>query len=216
MNLPSRKPVDWSKTSIEAAGDASAQPALQEAGADVAADFSYRVAAAENVNLKERIGRLEASIAFWAADVDEANEEAQRLRTEVESLRVQARTAEDAKLAAEAERARLYEAVNLRDAHIGELEARIVTHDMDDVATRRTRSRLVAIRKRVRARMAAQSEELASLRRMLALGHAARRQTEDELAGMRMDGERNARYLDKLERRLEEAEARLAEQPKQS
>ncbi len=216
MKSPSRKPVDWSNAPIEPIGDTAAKRALQEPATDVAADFSYRVASAENVNLRERIARLEASIASWAGDLDEANEETQRLRSEVESLRVQGRTAEDARLAAEAERARLYEAVNLRDAHIGELEARIVTHDMDDVETRRTRSRLVAIRKRARARMAAQYEEVMSLRRMLALGHAARRQIEDELAEMRMDSERNARYLDKLERRLEEAESRLASQPKQS
>ncbi|QDV06344.1 hypothetical protein Poly30_18530 [Planctomycetes bacterium Poly30] len=177
----------------------------------MAADFSHRIAVAENLNLRERIGRLEASIASWAADVDEANEESQRLRTEIESLRAQARASEDARLAAEAERSRLYEAVSLRDAHIAELEARIVTHDMDDVNTRRTRSRLVALRKRARARFTAQAEEIESLRRMLALGHAARRQIEDELAEMRMDAERNARYLDKLERRLEETESELAD-----
>ena len=214
MKSPSRKPVDWSKAPRDSVVEPAVDPVPADPGTDVAADFSYRIASAENVNLRDRIGRLEASIAFWAADVDEANEEAQRLRTEVDALRIQARAAEDARLAAEAERARLYEAVNLRDAHIGDLEARIVTHDMDDVETRRTRSRLVAIRKRVRAKMAAQSEEVESLRRMLALGHAARRQIEDEVAEMRMDGERNARYLDKLERRLEEAEARLADQPK--
>lgn len=180
-------------------------------GSDVAADFSHKITLAENVNLRERLVRLEGSIASWATDVDEANEETQRLRGEVESLRVQARVAEDARVAAEAERARLYEAVNLRDGHIAELEARILTHEMDDVETRRTRSRLVALRQRVRARLTAQAEEIDSLRRMLALGHAARRQTEDELAELRMDAERNARYLDKLERRLDEAEQRLAE-----
>ncbi|MEM8712103.1 MAG: hypothetical protein AAGG01_14225 [Planctomycetota bacterium] len=180
---------------------------------DLANDFSHRIAAAENVNLRERISRLESSIATWAADLDEAHDESLRLRSEIESLRIQARAAEDAKLAAEAERSRLYEAVSLRDAHIGELESRIVTHDMDDVESRRTRSRLVAIRKRVRARLTAQAEEVESLRRMLALGHAARRQVEDEVAEMRMDAERNAKYLDKLERRLVEAERLLAARP---
>ena len=187
------------------------ESAAEMNGSDVAADFSHKITLAENVNLRERLVRLEGSIASWATDVDEANEETQRLRGEVESLRVQARMAEDARVAAEAERARLYEAVNLRDGHIAELEARILTHEMDDVETRRTRSRLVALRQRVRARLTAQAEEIDSLRRMLALGHAARRQTEDELAELRMDAERNARYLDKLERRLEEAEQRLVE-----
>ena len=46
---------------------------------------------------------------------------------------------------------------------------------------------------------------------MLALSHAARRQLEGELTEMRMDAERNMRYLDKLESRLKGAEARLAE-----
>lgn len=211
MTSQPRKPADWSNAPGDPTGEAAATPNPSETSLDVAADFSHRMTSAENVNLRERIGRLEASIAFWAADVDEANEEAQRLRSEVDALRIQARAADDARLAAEAERARLYEAVNLRDAHIGDLEARIVTHDMGDLETRRTRSRLVAIRKRVRARMVAQAEEIESLRRMLALGHAARRQIEDEVAELRTDGERNARYLDRLERRLEEAELRLAE-----
>lgn len=200
------------KPQLPRTGPTPAPP--EPATSDVADDFSHRIAAAENINLRERIARLEGSIASWAADVDEANEESQRLRSEIESLRTQARAAEDARLAAEAERARLYEAVNLRDAHIGELESRIVTHDMDDVETRRTRSRLVAIRKRVRARLTAQAEEIEGLRRMLALGHAARRETEDELSELRMDAERNARYLDKLERRLEEAESRLVAGPR--
>lgn len=212
MKPPSKKTVVWSNASREAAEDPAPSPALGELGIDDAADFSYRVANAENVTLRERINRLEASIALWAKDVDEANEEAQRLRTEVDALRIQARAAEDARLAAEAERARLYEAVNLRDSHIGELEARIVTHDMGDVATLRTRSRLVAIRKRIRARMLAQAEEVTNLRRMLALGHAARRQIEDDMAGMRTDSERSERYLNRLESRLEETEKRLANQ----
>ncbi len=187
------------------------ETAPEAGGSEVANDFSHRIVLAENVNLRERLARLEGSIASWATDVDEANEETQRLRGEIDALRIQARAAEDARLAAEAERARLYEAVNLRDGHIAELEARILTHEMDDVETRRTRSRLVALRQRVRARMTAQADEIENLRRMLALGHAARRQTEDELAEMRMDAERNARYLDKLERRLEETETLLAD-----
>lgn len=185
--------------------------ALGGSEAAMAADFSYRIASAENVNLRERLGRLEASIAVWASDLDEANAETQRLRSEVEGMRAESRAAEDARLAAEAERARLYEAVNLRDAHIGELEARIVTHEMDGVDVQRTRSRLMAIRGRVRARLSAKCEEIEGLRRMLALSHAARRQLEGELTEMRMDAERNMRYLDKLESRLKGAEARLAE-----
>ena len=96
MNSPSRKPADWSSASIEHNGHQSPQPQLHETATAEAAEFSYRVAAAENVNLKERIGRLEASLASWASDVDEAHGEAQRLRTEVEALRVAARAAEDA------------------------------------------------------------------------------------------------------------------------
>ncbi|MEM7517664.1 MAG: hypothetical protein AAF368_12180, partial [Planctomycetota bacterium] len=65
---------------------------------DLANDFSHRIAAAENVNLRERISRLEGSIATWAADLDEAHDESLRLRSEIESLRSQARAAEDAKL----------------------------------------------------------------------------------------------------------------------
>jgi chromosome segregation ATPase len=184
---------------------------LDGASTGVAAEFTHRIAVAENINLRERIGRLEASIAFWAADVDEATGESQRLRGEIDSLRTQARAADDARLAAEAERARLYEAVNLRDRHIAELEARIVTHDLDDVESRRTRSRLVTLRRRVRARMTAQADEIEGLRQMLVLGHAARRQVEDEVTEKRMDAVRNARYLDKLECRLEKAEGLLDE-----
>ena len=132
--------------------------ALGGSEAAMAADFSYRIASAENVNLRERLGRLEASIAVWASDLDEAYAETQRLRSEVEGMRAESRAAEDARLAAEAERARLYEAVNLRDAHIGELEARIVTHEMDGVDVQRTRSRLMAIRGRVRARLSASAK----------------------------------------------------------
>ena len=176
-----------------------------------AEDFSQRILAAENANLRERLARLEASMASWASDLDAASDEAARLREEVGALRLKARTAEDARLAAEAERARLIEGTSLRDSHIADLEARVVAHDMESIEARRTRSRLVAIRKRIRTRLTSQAEEMTSLRRMLSIGHAARQEVEAELAELKMDSERNMRYLDKLEKRLEAAEARAAE-----
>lgn len=168
---------------------------------------------AENANLKERLARLEGSIAFWAADVDEAKAEVARVRGELEEARRGLRDAEDQRAALEDERAALIDAVEARDSHIAALEARITEFDLREIDDRRTRSRLEAIRVRVRSRMAAQAEEIEGLRRTVALGHAARRQVEDELRAARSDAARNARYLDRVEERLRLAGERLAGTP---
>ena len=165
-------------------------------------DFSHQITAAENLNLRERVGRLEASIAFWAADVDEANEDNARLRSEIDALRGQLRDAEDQRVSAEDSKATLLEAISARDAHIAMLEGQVVDHDLAAIDSRRTRSRLHALRKRVRARLSAQAEEIEGLRRTVSLGHAARSQVEEELRACRLDAARNARYLDKLEERV--------------
>lgn len=165
-------------------------------------EFSRQVTLAENVNLRERVGRLEASMAFWAADLDEATAETQRLRGENEALKRRLREAEDRLATSEDRRAHLAEELSERDDHIAGLESRIVETDLAEIDAHRTRSRLHALRRRVRARMTAQAEEIDGLRRTLALGHAARSQVEAELREARLDAKRNARYLDKLEERL--------------
>lgn len=165
-------------------------------------DFSRRITVAENINLRERLGRLEASIAFWAADVDAANEDSARLRAEIDGLRSQLRAAKDQSASAENSRATLLEAVADRDAHIAMLEGRVVDHDLQEIDSHRTRSRLQALRRRVRARMGRQAREIEGLRRTVNLGHAARLQVEEELRSCRLDVARNARYLDKLEERI--------------
>lgn len=184
-----------SSVRVDASG---AQPRRVE-GSD---DFSRQVTLAENINLRERLGRLEASIAFWAADLDEANDEAARLRQELEGMKRLVREAEDRRATAEDARATLIEEVALRDDHIADLEARLHEHDLTAIDGHRVRARLEALRSRMRARIVAQAEEIAGLRRTLALGHAARVQVEAELRQCHLDAKRNARYLDKLEERL--------------
>lgn len=185
--------------------------AVPKSAAEVpsAEEFSRQITVAENINLRERVGRLEASIAFWAADVDEASEENARLRSEIDGLKRQVREAGERANESEADGAALLEAVSARESHIALLESRVVEKDLEDIDSRRTRARLHALRMRVRSRLTSQSEEIEGLRRTLSLGHAARRQVEDELRDAHSDAARNARYLDKIEQRLKAAEAQL-------
>ena len=180
-------------------------PVLDEGPED---EFSQQITVAENVNLRERIGRLEASIAFWASDVDEATEESARLRTEMDKLRAALRAAEAEAAEARADRETLLESIAARDSLIGAMESRAVDQEFEDAEQARTRSRLQAIRRRVRARLTSQAQEIEGLRRMLSLGHAARREVENELLETKSDLARNERYLDKLEERLAIAEGR--------
>lgn len=193
---------------MEARSHSHASPRAARAASDPAEsvqedDFSHQITVAENMNLRERVGRLEASIAFWAADVDEANEDNARLRAEIDGLRSQLRDAEDQRASAEDGRATLLEAIADRDAHIAMLEGRVVDHDLQEIDSHRTRSRLQALRRRVRSRMSRQAQEIEGLRRTVSLGHAARLQVEEELRSCRLDAARNARYLDKLEERIQ-------------
>jgi len=166
-------------------------------------EFSHQITAAENTNLRERVGRLEASIAIWAADLDEASEENARLRAEVQGLRRELGGAMDKLEGLEGDKATLLESISARDAHISMLEGRVVEHDLAEIDSRRTRSRLHAIRRRIRARQARQAAEIEGLRRTVSLGHAARTQVEEELRACRVDAARNGRYLDRLEERIE-------------
>lgn len=182
----------------------------QGAAADAAPEdeFSQQITIAENLNLRDRISRLEASIAYWASDVDEANEENARLRSEIDEIRAAMRDAEAEAREARADRETLLESVAARDSLIGAMESRAVDKEFEDAEHARTRSRLQAIRRRVRARLTAQAREIERLRRMLSLGHAARREIEHELLETKSDLARNERYLDKLEERLAIAEER--------
>ncbi len=172
-----------------------------ESGA-VAERFSEELTLAENANLRERIGRLEASIAFWAADLDELNAENERMCAERESLKQKLRDAEHGRQVAEDARATLEVVLEDRDDRIGVLEDELQEADRREIHARSTRARLHSLRMRVRERLAAQSREIEDLRRMVQLGHAARLQVEEELRQRGEDQRRDARYLDKLEHKL--------------
>lgn len=182
--------------------DAPAEPARPR----VAAEFTRQLNDAEHENLRDRVARLEASIAFWAEDLDEAVANNEQLACEIERLRKELRQAGDRLAASEDARAALARDLAERDAHVAGLEARLVDQAVADADAHRDRARLHAIRRRIRARMVAQAEEIEGLRRTLALGHAARSQVEEELDACRADARRNARYLDRLEARLRDVE----------
>lgn len=175
-----------------------------ESGA-VAEEFSAELTVAENQNLRERIGRLEASIAFWAADLDELNAENERLVVERDELKRQVRDAQHQRVVAEDARATLEVVLEDRNERINVLEDELHEADRREIHARTTRARLHSLRMRVRERLAAQRREIEDLRRMLQLGHAARLQVEDELRRLGDDQRRDARYLDKLEMKLREA-----------
>lgn len=180
------------------------QVRTSESGA-VAEEFSAELTVAENQNLRERIGRLEASIAFWAADLDELNAENERLVEERDALKRQVRDAEHQRVVAEDARATLEVVLEDRNERINVLEDELHEADRREIHARTTRARLHSLRMRVRERLAAQRREIEDLRRMLQLGHAARLQVEDELRRLGDDQRRDARYLDKLEAKLREA-----------
>lgn len=168
--------------------------------------FSAEIARAETHNLRERIARLEASIASWAADLDDAADRIDGLQRQLEDARAELRRSEDRRAALLDQRASLVEDLAARDARIAELEARLADADAGSAAALRTRARIVAVWSRLRDRLRAQEDELDGLRRCLSAGHAARKRVEERLAIALEDNERDARYLDKLEERLARAE----------
>ena len=173
----------------------------------VASEFVDELSTAESTNLRERLGRLEASIAFWAADLDELNSENERLGAERDELRRRLRAAEDRATVAEDARATLEVALDDRENRIRILETGLLEADRRDIDAHATRSRLHAFRRRVRERMLAQSREIEDLRRMVKLGHAARLQVEREVRLLQDDARRDARYLDRVEQKLRGAKS---------
>ena len=124
---------------------------------------------------------------------------------EVARLKEQLRQADSRLAAAEDAREALASALKEREEHIAELESRLQPLAIAEADAGLKRARMLALRGRVRARLVAQAEEIAGLRRTVALGHSARKQAEDELQACRADARRSARYLDRLEARLREA-----------
>jgi len=172
----------------------------------VASEFIEELSSAESINLRERLGRLEASIAFWATDLDELNAENERICSERDELKLRLQEMEDGKLHAEVARTTIEVALDDRNARIKTLETGLLEAERRSMEAHTTRTRMQALRKRVRDRMTAQSGEIEDLRRMVQLGHAARLQVERELQRMKDDARRDARYLDRLETKLRTAE----------
>lgn len=172
----------------------------------VASEFIDELSSAESINLRERLGRLEASIAFWATDLDELNAENERVCTERDELKLRLQEMEDGKLDAEEARTTIEVVLDDRDQRINILETGLLEAERRSMEAHTTRTRMQALRKRVRDRMTAQSGEIDDLRRMVQLGHAARIQVERELQRMNDDARRDARYLDRLENKLRTSE----------
>ena len=172
----------------------------------VASEFIEELSSAESINLRERLGRLEASIAFWATDLDELNAENERICSERDELKLRLQEMEDGKLHAEEARTTIEVVLDDRDQRIKILETGLLEAERRSMEAHTTRTRMQALRKRVRDRMTAQSGEIEDLRRMVQLGHAARLQVERELQRMKDDARRDARYLDRLETKLRTAE----------
>ncbi|MEE2939154.1 MAG: hypothetical protein VX460_02095 [Planctomycetota bacterium] len=194
MNVPRRIPNRFH------APDVLAQAARRRFAAVVARGVSE----AEDT---ERLERLEESLAIQERRFDEAMASNRSLAEEVVRLRQQLQQADGRLAAVEDAREALAGALEEREGHITELEARLLHLDVTDADAHRARARMLAHHSRVRARLVAQTEEIAGLRRTLALGHAARKQAEDELEACRADARRSARYLDRLEARLRDATA---------
>ena len=171
----------------------------------VAGEFIEELSAAESINLRERLGRLEASIAFWATDLEDLNAENERICAERDALSLRLQQAEEGQVDAEDARATLEVVLADRDERIRILETGLLEAEQKDVEALSTRARLQSLRKRVRERMTSQSGVIKDLRSLLKLGHAAQLQAERELQGMRDDARRNARYLDRLEEKLNAA-----------
>ena len=174
------------------------------APAAVANEFVEELSSAEEINLRERLGRLESSIAFWAADLDDLSSENARLREERDELMRRLKRIEDRAIVAEDARATLEVVLDDRQERIRLLELGLLEADRREVDAHSTRARLLDLRKRMRSRMTSQSREIEELRRMVKLGHAARLQIERELNLMQEDARRDARYLDRLEVKLRE------------
>ncbi|MEM1453163.1 MAG: hypothetical protein AAF957_27575 [Planctomycetota bacterium] len=174
------------------------------APAAVANEFVEELSSAEEINLRERLGRLESSIAFWAADLDDLSSENERLREERDELMRRLKRIEDRAIVAEDARATLEVVLDDRQERIRLLELGLLEADRREVDAHSTRARLLDLRKRMRSRMTSQSREIEELRRMVKLGHAARLQIERELNLMQEDARRDARYLDRLEVKLRE------------
>ena len=174
------------------------------APAAVANEFVEELSSAEEINLRERLGRLESSIAFWAADLDDLSSENERLREERDELMRRLKRIEDRAIVAEDARATLEVVLDDRQERIRLLELGLLEAARREVDAHSTRARLLDLRKRMRSRMTSQSREIEELRRMVKLGHAARLQIERELNLMQEDARRDARYLDRLEVKLRE------------
>ena len=184
------------------APDVLAQSARRRFAAVVARD----VAEEQGTERVERRVQHEALV-ILEHRLDETMASNAHLTEEVARLREQLRLA-DARLgAAEDAREALEGALEEREGHIAELESRLMPLAAADADGHRARVRMLALHGRVRARLVAQAEEIAGLRRTLALGHAARKQAEEELEACRADARRSARYLDLLEARLRNAAA---------
>ena len=178
--------------------DVLAQSARRRFAAVVARDVSE----AEETERVERIAQHEESLAILEQSFDEAMASNAHLEEEIARLRQQLRDANGRLGAAEDAREALEGALEEREGHIAELEARLLPLAVADADAHRARARMLALHSRVRARLVAQTEEIAGLRRTLALGHAARKQAEEELEAYRAEARRSARYLDRLEARL--------------
>ncbi|MEM6674898.1 MAG: hypothetical protein AAF726_18765 [Planctomycetota bacterium] len=155
--------------------------------------------------LRERIERLEASIGLWASGLDELNAENERLIAERAHLRRELEISEHRSHVAADARATLEVALDDRDERIQILETELVQAERREAEARSMRIRMRDLRERVHVRLQAQRSEIVDLRRMLALGHAARHQVEEQFKQLARDRERDGRYLDRLEQKLRDA-----------
>lgn len=181
--------------------DVQEQPARRRLAAVVARDVSEE----RDTEQSESLERLEELLVTQEQCFGEVMASNARFAIEIARLKEQLRQADGRLAAAEDAREALKSALEERDEHVAELESRLLPLAIADADARRKRGRMLALRGRVRARLVAQAEEIAGLRRTLALGHAARKKAEDELEACRADARRSARYLDRLEARLRDA-----------
>lgn len=179
--------------------DAQAQPGHRSATAKVDRQPSDALDA-------DRLARLDESLAIQEQSFDEAMASNAHLSDEVARRQQLLRQADDRLAAAEDARDALASVIEERDGQIAELEDRLQRLALADADAHQARARMHALRGRVRARLVAQAEEIAGLRRTLAIGHAARKQVEEELEALRNEAHRGAPSIGLLgERRRDNA-----------
>ena len=193
MKLQSRIPSSFGGP------DAQAQPGRPGAAAKIQRQGSD----AEDA---DRLVRLEESLAIQEQSFGEAMASNEHPADEVARRQQLLQQAADRLAAAEDARDALASVIEERDGQIAELEDRLQRLALADADAHRARVRMHALRGRVRARLVAQAEEIAGLRRTLAIGHAARKQVEEELEALREEARREAPCLGLLgERRRDSA-----------